>query len=73
MTKTLTQEDFKGTPDWVKSAAVDDDGHVWLSLVEAETYIDESKILAWQPMSMPNDEFFESLEVDWVQDAKANN
>lgn len=35
-------------------------GHVWLSLVEAETYIDESKILAWQPMNMPND-FFESL------------
>ena len=43
-------------------------GHVWLSLVEAETYIDESKILAWQPMNMPNDDFFESLEVDWVQD-----
>ena len=43
-------------------------GHVWLSLVEAETYIDESKILAWQPMSMPSNEFFESLEVDWVQD-----
>lgn len=42
-------------------------GHVWLSLVEAETYIDESKILAWQPMNMPNDDFFESLEVDWVQ------
>lgn len=37
-------------------------GHVWLSLVEAEKYIDESKILAWQPMSMPNDEFFESLK-----------
>ena len=35
-------------------------GHVWLSLVEAETYIDESKILAWQPMNQPNDEFFES-------------
>ena len=48
-------------------------GHVWLSLVEAETYIDESKILAWQPMNTPSDEFFESLEVDWVQDAKANN
>ena len=48
-------------------------GHVWLSLVEAETYIDESKILAWQPMNEPSDEFFESLEVDWVQDAKANN
>ena len=37
-------------------------GHVWLSLVEAETYIDESKILAWQPMNTPSDEFFESLE-----------
>ena len=37
-------------------------GHVWLSLVEAETYIDESKILAWQPMNQPNDEFFESLQ-----------
>ena len=37
-------------------------GHVWLSLVEAETYIDESKILAWQPMNMPSAEFFESLE-----------
>lgn len=37
-------------------------GHVWLSLVEAETYIDESKILAWQPVSVPNDEFFESLQ-----------
>lgn len=48
-------------------------GNVWLSLVEAETYIDESKILAWQPMNTPSDEFFESLEVDWVQDAKANN
>ena len=37
-------------------------GHVWLSLVEAETYIDESDILAWQPMNMPSDEFFESLK-----------
>ena len=37
-------------------------GHVWLSLVEAETYIDESKILAWQPMNEPNNDFFESLE-----------
>ena len=37
-------------------------GHVWVSLVEAEKYIDESKILAWQPMSMPNDEFFENLK-----------
>ena len=36
--------------------------HVWVSLVEAETYIDESKILAWQPTSMPNDEFFENLK-----------
>ena len=37
-------------------------GHVWVSLVEAEKYIDESKILAWHPMSMPSDEFFESLQ-----------
>ena len=37
-------------------------GHVWVSLVEAETYIDESDILAWQPMNMPSDEFFESLQ-----------
>ena len=36
-------------------------GHVWVSLVEAETYIDESDILAWQPMNMPSAEFFESL------------
>ena len=28
MTKALTQEIFKGAPDWVKSAAVDDDGEV---------------------------------------------
>ena len=37
-------------------------GHVWLSLVEAETYIDPSKILAWQPMNEPNNDFFKSLE-----------
>ena len=37
-------------------------GHVWVSLVEAETYIDESKILAWHPMNMPSAEFFESLK-----------
>lgn len=36
-------------------------GHVWLSLVEAETYIDESDILARQPIETPSDEFFESL------------
>ena len=29
MAKTLTQADFKGAPDWVMSAAVDDDGYVW--------------------------------------------
>lgn len=29
MTKTLTQDDFKGAPDWVESVAVDDDGYVW--------------------------------------------
>ena len=37
-------------------------GHVWLSLVEAEKYIDESKILAWQPMNEPSNDFFESLQ-----------
>ena len=26
MTKTLTQDDFKGAPDWVRSAAVDEKG-----------------------------------------------
>ena len=29
MSKTLTQDVFKGAPDWVRSAAVDDDGYVW--------------------------------------------
>ena len=29
MTKTLTQADFKGAPDWVRSAAVDNDGYAW--------------------------------------------
>lgn len=29
MTKTLTQDDFKGAPDWVKSAAVDENGTAW--------------------------------------------
>ena len=29
MTKTLTQEDFKCAPDWVRSAAVDEDGYAW--------------------------------------------
>lgn len=29
MTKTLTQDVFKGAPDWVKSAAVDGEGDLW--------------------------------------------
>ena len=29
MTKTLTQDVFKGAPDWVRSAAVDEDGYAW--------------------------------------------
>ena len=29
MTKTLTQDVFKGAPDWVNSAAVDEDGYAW--------------------------------------------
>ena len=29
MTKTLTQDIFKGAPEWVRSAAVDQDGDAW--------------------------------------------
>ena len=29
MTKTLTQDVFKGAPDWVRSAAIDGDGDLW--------------------------------------------
>ena len=29
MTKQLTQDVFKDAPDWVRSAAVDDDGQAW--------------------------------------------
>ena len=37
-------------------------GHVWVSLVESEKYIDESKILAWQRFTYPWAEIFESLK-----------
>ena len=37
-------------------------GHVWVSLVEAEKYIDESKILAWHPMNELSNDFFENLK-----------
>ena len=30
MTKTLTQDVFKGAPDWVRSAAVDEDGYAFM-------------------------------------------
>ena len=32
MTKTLTQDVFKGAPDWVRSAAVDENGHAFMNL-----------------------------------------
>ena len=30
MTKTLTQDVFKDAPDWVRSAAVDENGHAFI-------------------------------------------
>ena len=34
MTKTLTQDVFKGAPEWVRSAAVDEDGYAWCYAVD---------------------------------------
>ena len=31
MTKTLSQDDFKGAPDWMLSAAVDENGHAFMN------------------------------------------
>ena len=31
MTKTLTQDVFKGAPDWVRSAVVDENGHAFMN------------------------------------------
>ena len=31
MTKTLTQDVFKDAPDWVRSAAVDENGHAFMN------------------------------------------
>ena len=31
MTKTLLQDDFKGAPDWMLSAAVDENGHAFMN------------------------------------------
>jgi hypothetical protein len=38
------------------------DEDVWLCMTRPEEHIDPSKILAWQPMGVPSDEFFESLQ-----------
>ena len=35
---------------------------VWLCMTRPEEHIDPSKILAWQPMNEPSNDFFESLE-----------
>lgn len=43
MTKTLTQEVFKGAPEWVRSAAVDRNGRAWGYVVrksQLEVYSD---------------------------------
>lgn len=39
MTKTLTQDVFKGAPEWVRSAAVDKDGDAyWYSMEKSMLY-----------------------------------
>ena len=35
---------------------------VWLCMTRPEEHIDPSKILAWQPMNEPSNDFFESLQ-----------
>lgn len=35
MTKTLTQDDFKDAPDWVKSAAVDENGYTIIEFLDS--------------------------------------
>ena len=35
---------------------------VWLCMTRPEEHIDPSKILAWQPMNEPSNDFFKSLE-----------
>ena len=44
---------------------------VWLCMTRPEEHIDPSKILAWQPMNEPSNDFFKSLEQlpSEVQDA----
>ena len=42
---------------------------VWLCMTRPEEHIDPSKILAWQPMNEPSNDFFESLQpLSEVQD-----
>ena len=36
---------------------------VWLCMTRPEEHIDPSKILAWQPMDVPSDDFFNNLQL----------
>lgn len=36
---------------------------VWLCMTRPEEHIDPSKILAWQPMGVPSDDFFNNLQL----------
>lgn len=39
------------------------DEDVWLCMTRPEEHIDPSKILAWQPMDVPSDDFFNNLQL----------
>ena len=39
------------------------DEDVWLCMTRPEEHIDPSKILAWQPMGVPSDDFFNNLQL----------
>ena len=49
MTKTLTQDVFKGAPDWVESVAVDDDGYVWGYAVGTLFLSSKNRLIAKTP------------------------
>ena len=46
------------------TASEDKGEGVWLCMTRPEEHIDPSKILAWQPMNEPSNDFFESLQPD---------
>ena len=44
------------------------DEDVWLCMTRPEEHIDPSKILAWQPMDVPSDDFFNNLQLPSGED-----